>query len=95
MPPSASASRPPSPPTRPGKGKPWPYYYGIQPTGRYPDQPFIREWYYDGATTGLLINGLKQVAVPEIALPKPVVDVPVVVPTPPPVINGPCITNRC
>ena len=37
------------------KGKPWPYYYGIQPTG--PDQPFIREWYYDGATTGLLING--------------------------------------
>jgi hypothetical protein len=48
------------------KGKPWPYYYGIQhgiqPTGTYPDQPFIREWYYDGATTGLLINGLKVAA---------------------------------
>ncbi len=44
-----------------GKGQRWPYYYGIQPTGTYPDQPFIREWYYDGATTGLLINGLTAV----------------------------------
>jgi hypothetical protein len=25
------------------KGKAWPFYYGIQPSGRYPDQPFIRE----------------------------------------------------
>ena len=48
-----------------GKGKPWPYYYGIQPAGTYPDQPFIREWYYDGATTGFLINGMKPVAQPE------------------------------
>ena len=31
------------------KATPWPFYYGIQPTGRYPDQPFIRERYYDGA----------------------------------------------
>ena len=31
------------------KGKPWPYYYGISPTGPYPDQPDIRGLYYDGA----------------------------------------------
>jgi len=24
----------------------WPFYYGIQPTGRFPDQPFIREQHY-------------------------------------------------
>ena len=42
----------------------WPYYYGIQPTGRYPDQPFIREGQYDGATTGILLNGLTRVPVP-------------------------------
>ena len=24
-----------------GKKNGWPYYYGIQPTGRYPDQPFV------------------------------------------------------
>lgn len=49
------------------KGQRYPFYYGIQPTGRYPDEPFIREWQYDGATTGLLINGLKVVpqATPE------------------------------
>lgn len=27
--------------------KGWPFYYGIQPSGRYPDQPFIREQFYD------------------------------------------------
>ena len=42
------------------KGKPWPYYYGIQPTGTYPDQPFIRELYYDAATLKLV-----RVPVPE------------------------------
>jgi hypothetical protein len=47
-----------------GKKGGWPYYYGIQPTGRYPDQPFIRQWYYDGATTGILLNGLTAVPVP-------------------------------
>jgi hypothetical protein len=56
-----------------GKKKVWPYYYGIQPTGRYPDQPFIREWQYDGATTGILLNGLTRV--------------PTIAPTPPPVIG--------
>jgi hypothetical protein len=25
------------------KGGPWPFYYGIQPTGRYPDEPFVKE----------------------------------------------------
>ena len=47
-----------------GKKKGWPYYYGIQPTG-YPDQPFIKEWYYDGATTGILLNGLTRVPTPQ------------------------------
>lgn len=49
------------------KGTPWPYYYGIQPTGRYPDQPFIRELYYDNAATDLALSGAKVVpqGVPE------------------------------
>ena len=47
-----------------GKKNTWPYYYGIQPTGRYPDQPFVREWQYDGATTGILLNGLTPVQPP-------------------------------
>jgi hypothetical protein len=36
------------------KGTGWPFYYGIQPTGRYPDEPFIRQLYYDGPFTGRL-----------------------------------------
>ena len=44
-----------------GKKNRWPYYYGIQPTGPYPDQPDIRGLYYDGATTGILLNGLTRV----------------------------------
>jgi hypothetical protein len=44
-----------------GKKNGWPYYYGIQPTGRYPDQPFVRESQYDGATTGILLNNLTRV----------------------------------
>jgi hypothetical protein len=55
-----------------GKKKGWPYYYGIQPTGRYPDQPFVKELYYDGATTQILLNGAKPVPVPE----PPRVDIP-------------------
>jgi hypothetical protein len=47
------------------KGKPYPKYYGISPTGPYPDQPFIKELYYDGATTQLLLQGAKPVPVPE------------------------------
>lgn len=47
------------------KGKPYPKYYGIQPTGPYPDQPFIREWYYDGAATQLLLQGAKPVPPPQ------------------------------
>ena len=70
------------------KGQRWPYYYGIQPAGRYPDQPFIRELNYDGATTGLLINRAKQVPVvtaqPPVIPPRPLIG-----------IDGPCITNRC
>ena len=47
------------------KGKPYPKYYGISPTGPYPDQPFIKELYYDGATTQLLLQGAKPVPLPE------------------------------
>jgi FecR protein len=36
------------------KGGPWPFYYGIQPTGRYPDEPFVKELYYDGANPIIL-----------------------------------------
>ena len=43
------------------RAKLWPHYYGIQPAGAYPDQPFIKEWYYDGATTGILLNNLTKV----------------------------------
>ena len=50
------------------KGKAWPYYYGISPTGTYPDKPFIRDLYYDGATTQLLLQGAKPVPV---AIPEP------------------------
>ena len=47
------------------KGKPWPYYYGISPTGPYPDQIDVRALYYDGATTQLLLQGAKPVPLPE------------------------------
>jgi hypothetical protein len=46
------------------KGKPYPKYYGSQPTGPYPDQPYVRELYYDGATTQILLNGLTRVPQP-------------------------------
>jgi hypothetical protein len=46
------------------KGKPYPKYYGIQPTGPYPDQPFVKELYYDGATTQILLQGAKPVPLP-------------------------------
>jgi hypothetical protein len=61
------------------KGKRYPFYYGIQPTGRYPDQPFIRELYYDGAATDLLLSGAKPVPIP----------IPVVTPEPPAVTPTP------
>lgn len=46
-----------------GKNR-WPYYYGIQPAGRYPDQPFVKELYYNGAATDLLIAGARPVPLP-------------------------------
>ena len=60
------------------KGQRYPFYYGIHPTGRYPDQPFVRELYYDGANAQLLISGAKPVPIPT---PEPVR------PLPPPVIG--------
>jgi hypothetical protein len=77
------------------KGKRWPYYYGIQPAGRYPDQPFVRELYYDGATTQLLLSGMKPVPLPEpdvrVVVPAPTPPPPP--PTTPPDIGGP-LTHR-
>ncbi len=49
------------------KTTPWPFYYGIQPTGRYPDQPFIRERYYDGANP----IRLRRVPQPTVRVPEP------------------------
>jgi hypothetical protein len=66
------------------KGKGWPYYYGIQPAGRYPDQPFVRELYYDGAFGDRARAGLRRVQVPEISksavVQTPVVQTPPVIP---------------
>ena len=45
------------------KSQRYPFYYGFHPTGRYPDQPFIRELYYDGAATDLLLSGAKPVPI--------------------------------
>lgn len=59
------------------KGDPWPFYYGIQPTGRYPDQPFIRQRYYDNLPIKLR------------RVPEPKVRVPHVVRTPAPVAPQP------
>ena len=65
--------------TRTFKGQRYPFYYGIHPTGRYPDQPFIRELYYDTAATDLLLSGAKPVPIPA---PEPPRFIP-----PPPVIG--------
>ena len=54
----------------PVKGQGWPYYYGIQPAGKYPDQPFVRELYYDTIGGDIAKATLN----------------PVVVPPPPPII---------
>jgi hypothetical protein len=67
-----------------GKGQKWPFYYGIQPAGPYPDQPFVKELYYDGATTQILLNGLTKVPEPVVVVPTP--------PTPPPPTNFPNLT---
>jgi hypothetical protein len=66
------------------KGKRWPYYYGIQPTGSYPDQPFIRELYYSGAAGDIAKAGLRAVPVP-VVTPTPVV----VQPSTPPLVVQP------
>jgi hypothetical protein len=70
------------------KGKPWPYYYGIQPTG-YPDEPFIRELYYSNAPTARILSGATRVQpnVPQIPPVRPPTEQS---PTLPP--GGPCST---
>ena len=66
------------------KGKPWPKHYGIQPTGAYPDEPFVKELYYNNASTGLILSGATKVP-PHISPVRP----PQEPPTRPPVIDGP------
>jgi hypothetical protein len=63
------------------KGKPWPYYYGISPTGAYPDYPDIRQLYYDGATTQILLQGAKPVPMHD-PVRRPII--------PPQIPDGPC-----
>ena len=70
----------------PVKGQRWPYYYGIQPAGKYPDQPPIRELYYDTIGGDVAKATLRQVPIP-VVTPVPTVVTPQVVqpePTPPP-----------
>lgn len=64
------------------KGNPWPFYYGIQPTGRYPDQPPIREQYYDNLPIKLHRVPDPQVRIPRfVRTPTPVTPPTVPVPT--------------
>jgi FecR-like protein len=67
------------------KGKPWPKYYGIQPTG-YPDEPFVKELYYNNASTGLILSGATRDPPHVRPIPPPPPQEP---PTRPPVIDGP------
>ena len=76
------------------KGQRWPYYYGIQPSGRYPDQPFIRELYYDTAGGDLAKATLKQVPIPVVTSTPIVVPTPQVVQLPPPPVTIPSLTNN-
>ena len=68
------------------KGKPWPKHYGIQPTGAYPDEPFVKELYYSNASTGLILSGATLVPPHVRPIPPPPPQEP---PTRPPVIDGP------
>ena len=74
------------------KGNAWPFYYGIQPTGRYPDEPFVKELYYNGA------NPIKLHRVPEPRVRVPHTHHVVKTPPPPPpqtpnTPNSPVITH--
>ena len=68
------------------KGKPWPKHYGIQPTGAYPDEPFVKELYYNNASTGLILSGATLDTPHVRPIPPPPPQEP---PTRPPVIDGP------
>jgi hypothetical protein len=35
------------------KADAWPFYYGFQRSGRFPDQPFVREQYYNNLSIKL------------------------------------------
>jgi len=65
------------------KGNAWPFYYGIQPTGRYPDEPFVREQYYNGANP-IILHRVPQPRVPQIRVDTPA---PTRTPNTPPVLT--------
>jgi hypothetical protein len=52
------------------KANAWPFYYGFQPSGRFPDQPFVREQYHNNLS-------IKLHRVPEPKLRAPQVQKPV------------------
>ncbi len=72
------------------KGNAWPFYYGIQPTGRYPDEPFVREQYYNGANP-IILHRVPEPRIPQIQVSQP----PTPTPQPPQPPNTPhnVITN--
>jgi hypothetical protein len=72
------------------KGQSWPYYYGIQPAGKYPDQPPIRELYYDTIGGDIAKATLKQVPIP-VVTPVPQVVQPEPPPPPRPPVTPPPI----
>lgn len=73
------------------KGNGWPFYYGVQPSGRYPDQPFVRDQYYDNLPIKLHRVPEPKVHVPHVRRPEPPAP-PVRVPKPPTVTQGPVYT---
>src|SRR5690606_26994693 len=52
------------------KGNAWPFYYGIQPTGRYPDEPFVRELYYTGANP-IILHRVPEPKTPNVHVSQP------------------------
>src|SRR5262245_41871367 len=48
------------------KGQRWPYYYGIQPSGRYPDQPVYQGALLQRSGGDIAKAGLRAVPVPVV-----------------------------
>lgn len=74
-------------------GNPWPFYYGIQPTGRFPDKPFIRDQFYDARPIKLHRVPEPKVRVPHVRTPQVTPTPQVRVPKPPSVTQTPLYTS--